>query len=75
VTRTGLDSHHIAFLQVKFIYVVVITFPGMLELYLHEVGGVHVARDIGQPVIGIELSVLPAYGLVTQASVASHHYG
>ena len=45
----------------------------MLELYLYEVSSVHVAWHVGEPVVGVQLSVLPAYSLMAQASVAAHH--
>jgi hypothetical protein len=45
----------------------------MFELYLYQVGGIDIAWHVGEPVVGIQLSVLPAYSLVAQASVAAHH--
>ena len=75
VTGTGLDGHHVALLQFEVIHVVVIALAGMFELHLHEVGGVHVAGHVGQPVVGVQLSVLSAYGLMAEASVAADHHG
>ena len=74
VAGTGFHGDDVAFLQFQFIDVVVIALAGVLELHLHEVGGVDVARHVSQPVIGVQLAVLPADSLVAQAARASRLY-
>ena len=46
----------------------------MLELYFDEVGVVGVARDVGQPVVGVQLTVLPPYSLMAESAVATGLY-
>ena len=74
VTRTSLYSHHVSLFQFEVVHVVVVSFAGVLELYLYEVCGLHVARHVSQPVIGVQLSVLSTYGLMTESSVAAHFH-
>ncbi len=62
VTRAGLDGHDVAFLQGEVVDVVVVAFARVLELHLDEVGGLSIARHVGQPVVGVELSVLSSDG-------------
>jgi hypothetical protein len=52
----------------------IVALAGVLELNLHEVSGVCIARHIGQPVVGIQLTVLSTYGMLAQSAVATSHY-
>ena len=74
MARVGLDGNDVAFLQLQLVHVVVVAFAGVLELHLYEVGIVCVARHIGKPVVGVELSVLAANGLMAQSAVAADDY-
>ena len=47
VARAGLDGHHVAFLQFEVVDVMIVALACVLELHLHEVGGLHVARYVG----------------------------
>ena len=58
MTGVRLHGHHITFLQRQVVDIVVIPFPGILKLHLHQVGGFVVAWDIGQIVIHIELCIM-----------------
>ena len=64
MTRTGLHSHNVAFLQFQVVHIMVISLAGMLELYLHQIRRVLIARHVSQPVVGVELSILSAYSLM-----------
>ena len=52
----------------------VVAFTGVLELHLHQVGIVHIAWHVSQPVIGVQLSVLSSYGFFAESTVAASHY-
>ena len=72
VARIGLYCHDVALLQVEVVHVVVVSLACILELHLNEVGFVGVSRHVGQPVVGVELSVLSSTGFRTESSVGSH---
>ena len=74
VARIGLDGNHVAFLQLQVVDVVVISLAGVLELNLHQVGVFNVAWHIGQPIVGVQLSVLAPYGLMAESAVTAGHY-
>ena len=73
VTGIGLNSHNVAFLQVQVVHIVVVTLAGILKLNLHQVGALGIARHIGQPVVGVQLVILPATSTSAQATVAACH--
>ena len=66
-----LHGNHIALLQVEVVHIVVISLSGVLELHLHEVGAFIVSRNVGKPVVGVQLSVLPSHGTATESSVTA----
>ena len=70
VSRTGFHGHPVAFFQVEFIVVVVIPFSRILELHFHKVGVVGIARHVVQPVVGVQLVVLPTAAAATESAVA-----
>ena len=74
VAGIGFHGNDIALLQVEVVYVVVVSLARILELHLYEVGLVGVARHVGQPVVGVQLSVLASAGLAAESSVAAAGY-
>ena len=62
VAGACLNGHYVALFQRQVVHVVVVSLPGVLELHLHEVGGVLVSWHVGQPVVGVKLPVLAPYG-------------
>ena len=74
MTRVGFYGHDVALLQIQFVDVMVVAFAGVLELHFHEVGSVHVARHVGQPVVGVQLTVLTAHSLLAESTVATSSY-
>ena len=58
VTRTCLNRHDIALVQVDVVDVVVVTLARVLELHLHEVGGFCITRDVCQVIVRIQLFIL-----------------
>ena len=60
VPRICLHGHDVAFLQIQVVHIMVVTLACILELHLHQVCRLSIARHVGQPIIGIELFVLPA---------------
>ena len=72
VTRTGLYGYDVAFLQGQVVDIMIVTLARMLELYLHQVGVFGITRDVSQPVISVQLSVLMTYSLMAESSVTSH---
>ena len=71
MARVSLHSHDVALLQVQVVHIMIISLAGILELHLHEVGALSVSWYVGEPVIGVQLSVLSAHSLITEPSVAS----
>jgi hypothetical protein len=43
----------------------------MLKLHLYKVCRVGIAWHVGQPVVGVQLAVLPANGFLAESSVAA----
>ena len=74
MTRISLNSHNVALLQVELVHVVIVALAGMLELHLHQVCRIYVSRHVSQPVVGVQLSVLPTYCILAQASAATVLY-
>ena len=74
VAGVGLHGHNVALLQVESVHVVVVSLARVLELHLHEVGAELVARHVGQPVVGVQLSVLPSHGVLAQSAVLAAVY-
>ena len=71
VSGIGFHSHDVALLELQVVDVVVIALSGVLELHLDEVGVVVVSRHVGQPVVGVELLVLPSAGSAAESAVAA----
>ena len=71
VSRIGLYGYNVALLQVQVVHVVVVTLSCVLELYLHEVCALGIARYVGKPVVCVQLSVLSAYCTSAESSVAT----
>ena len=69
--RAGLNGHHVAFRETEFIDVMIISLARVLKLYLHEVGAFGVSGHVGQPVICVELPVLPPTSFMAEAAVAA----
>jgi hypothetical protein len=42
----------------------VISLTGVLELNFHKVSGLRIARHVGKPVVGVQLTILTAYCLM-----------
>ena len=70
MARTGLHSHKVALLEGEFVHVDVVTLARRLELHLHDVAGLCVVRQVGQPVECIELICMAAATACADASVA-----
>ena len=68
VSRTGLYSHPVAFLQRQTVDVTVIALTGVLELHLYQVCALGIAGHIGQPVVGVKLVVAARHALGTQSA-------
>ena len=66
MSRTRLDSYNISFLQMQAIGVAIISLSGILKLDFDHFLFVGITRNIGQPVIGIQLVVLTAATPATQ---------
>ena len=58
MTRISLHGHHVTLFQVEVVHVMVVPFAGVLELHLHQVGTLLISRHVGQPVVGVQLTVL-----------------
>ena len=71
VPRTSLHGHDVAFLQVQMVHVMIVALAGILELHLNQVGRFAVSRHVGQPVVCVELSVLPAASLCRETAAAA----
>jgi hypothetical protein len=52
---------------------VVVALAGMFELYLYQVGGIGISWYVGQPVVGVQLTILSTYGMLAQSAVATSH--
>ena len=74
VTRACLYRHDVALVQVDIVDVVVVTLARVLELHLHEVGVLVVARYVVQPVVGVQLHVLSSASVVVQSAVGVARY-
>ena len=72
--RVGLHGNNVAFLQVEIVYVVIISLACVLELHLNKVGRFHVAWNVGEIVVRVELLVLSAASFATQAAVGASGY-
>ena len=70
VTGRSLNGHNVALLQGQVVVVVVVPLSGILELHFHQVGHLVVAGDVGQPVVGVELVVLPATAAAAKATAS-----
>ena len=75
VSRAGLHGHDVALLQRQVVHVVIVCLACVLELHLHEVGALCVAWHVGQPVVGVQLSVLSSDGGGAQSAVTAGTYG
>ena len=65
VTRVRLYGHDVALFQRQIVHVVVIALACMLELHLHQIRRVGIPWHVGQPVVGIQLTVLSSDGMFT----------
>ena len=74
MTRTGLHGHDVTLLQGQVVHIVVVALAGVLELHLHQVGRLQVARHVGQPVVCIQLTVLSAHGSSAESTVTTGSY-
>ena len=74
VTRTCLNRHDVALVQVDVVDVVVVTLARVLELHLHEVSVLVVARHVVQPVVCVELHVLSSASVVVQSAIGVTRY-
>ena len=70
MTRRGLHGHDVALLQRQMVTVVIVPFTGVFKLHLHQVGLLVVARDVGQPVVGIQLVILSAAAFAAEATAS-----
>ena len=70
VTGRSLNGYNVALLQRQVVVVVVVPLSGILELHFHQVGHLVVAGDVGQPVVGVELVVLPATAAAAKATAS-----
>ena len=74
VSWVSLNRHDVSLFKFEIVGVVVVSLSGMLELHLHQVCGVSIARHVSQPVVGVELFVLSADGIFAKPSVAVAAY-
>ena len=65
VTRVRLYGHDVTLLQRQIVHIVVIALACMLELYLHQIRCVGIPWHVGQPVVGIQLTILTSDGIFT----------
>lgn len=70
VSGISLNGNNVALSEVEIVYVVIISLAGVLKLHLNKVGALGVARNVGQPVVSVELAVLTAASSQTQTTVA-----
>ena len=73
VSGVSLHRHNVTFLQIQVVHVVIIAFAGILKLNLHQVGALCIAGNVGQPVVGVQLVVLPSACATAQTAVAPRH--
>ena len=74
MSRVCLHGNNVTFLQVDVVDVVVISLSGVLELHLNKVCRLGIAGHVSEPVVGVQLFVLPAYGTSAESSVCSAAY-
>ena len=74
VSRIRLHGHHVALFQVEVVHIVIVSLACILELHLHQIGRVCVAGHVGQPVVGVELPVLPAHAGMAEPPAAARAY-
>ena len=65
MTRICFHGHDVALSQVEVIHIVIISFSGILELHLYEVGAFSVSWHVGKPVVCVELFVLSSHSFIT----------
>ena len=70
VPRVSLYGNDVTLSEVKVVDVVIISFAGVLKLHLNKVSTLGVARYVCQPVVGVQLAVLPATSSQAQTTVA-----
>lgn len=70
MSRIRLNSHKVALMQVKSVDIVVVAFPCVLELHFHKVRALRVSRHVRQPVVGVQLMVLPSDAFCRESAVA-----
>ena len=66
-----LYGHHIPFLQGKVVDVVIIPFPCILKLNLHQISGIVIAWDICQIIIHVELCIMTYVTTFSTEAVSS----
>ena len=74
VSGTCFYSHGVALLQVEMIDIVIVTLSCILELHLYQVGILLVSGHVIQPVVGVELSVLPTASAVAEPAIGVAGY-
>ena len=74
VSGIGFHGDDVSLLQGQVVHVVIISLAGMFELNFHQVSSFCIARHIGQPVVGVQLTILTAYSMFAESSVAACHY-
>ena len=73
VTGRGFNGHDVSLDQGQVVFVAEITFAGVLELHLDKFAGLGIAGDVCQIVVGVELPVLAAAALRTEAAQAGSY--
>ena len=63
-------GHYITFFQRNFVAVAEIALTGILELNFHHVRFFGIARNIGKPVVGVQLFVLPAAAFAAEITAS-----
>ena len=74
MSGTCFYSHGVALLQVEMIDIVIVTLSCILELHLNQVGILLVSGHVIQPVVGVELSVLPTASAVAEPAIGVAGY-
>ena len=70
MTGRGLYGHDVTLLQRQVVAVVIIPFTGVFKLHLYQVGLLVIARNVGQPIVGIQLVVLSAAAFAAKATAS-----
>ena len=66
----GFYGYDVAFLQGYLVAVAEISLAGILELNLYQLALIGIARNVCQPVVGVQLLVLPAATLAAETSAS-----